>query len=138
MEGPARRAFRFCGCAPRPTIPEGGICGAGGGTDPGSGRCQTRRDRGRAGVLPHEKHVLLVAAVAHGLFAHLRAQGIAAACQHAALRRLQDVLPELRAPDHVHAFPRDRSEEHTSEPQSLMRTSSAVFSMKKKNCKKKP
>src|SRR3546814_2983402 len=105
MEGPARRAFRFCGCAPRPTIPEGGICGAGGGTDPGSGRCQTRRDRGRAGVLPHEKHVLLVAAVAHGLFAHLRAQGIAAAC---------------------------RSEEHTSELQSLMRISYAVFCLKKK------
>src|SRR3546814_1408326 len=116
MEGPARRAFRFCGCAPRPTIPEGGICGAGGGTDPGSGRCQTRRDRGRAGVLPHEKHVLLVAAVAHGLFAHLRAQGIAAACQHAALR----------------------SEEHTSELQPLMRISYAVFCSKKKHYLKKP
>src|SRR3546814_11500357 len=57
--------------------------------------------------LPHEKYVLLVAAVARGLFAHLRAQGVAAACQHAALRRLQDVLPEFRAPDLMHAFPRD-------------------------------
>src|SRR3546814_16687808 len=47
----------------------GGICGAGGGTDPGSGRCQPRRDRGRAGVLPPEKYVLLVAAVPRGLFA---------------------------------------------------------------------
>src|SRR3546814_5532821 len=81
----------------------GGICGAGGGTDPGSGRCQTRRDRGRAGVLPHEKYVLLVAAVARGLFAHLRAQGVA------------------------------RSEEHTSELRSLMRISYAVFCLKKQN-----
>src|SRR3546814_1754837 len=32
-----------------------------------------------------------------------------------------------------HAFPQDRSEEHTSELQSLMRISYAVFCLKKKN-----
>src|SRR3546814_6685614 len=39
--------------------------------------------------------------------------------------------PHRRRPPRLHC-PKCRSEEHTSEPQSLMRTSYAVFSLKKK------
>src|SRR3546814_7168907 len=38
-------------------------------------------------------------------------------------------------PPHAHQFRDDRSEEHTSELQSLMRISYAVFCLKKKNKK---
>src|SRR3546814_1310289 len=38
----------------------------------------------------------------------------------------------LRPPTPAHIRPQDRSEEHTSELQSLMRTSYAVFCLKKK------
>src|SRR3546814_10253502 len=38
--------------------------------------------------------------------------------------------------DHVETFPLDRSEEHTSELQSLMRNSYAVFCLKKNTNKK--
>src|SRR3546814_3877299 len=44
---------------------------------------------------------------------------------------------ENRAPDHVVIGSEARSEEHTSELQSLMRISYAVFCLKKKNNKKK-
>src|SRR3546814_8331715 len=47
-----------------------------------------------------------------------------------------DSAPDRPAPDREGAFglplPRDRSEEHTSELQSLMRISYAVFCLKKK------
>src|SRR3546814_1267787 len=41
------------------------------------------------------------------------------------------LLPHAAGPAHLHAFPR-RSEEHTSELQSLMRISYAVFCLKPK------
>src|SRR3546814_10342184 len=43
------------------------------------------------------------------------------------------VLSKLRRSDEAVSFDRSRSEEHTSELQSLMRISYAVFCLKKKN-----
>src|SRR3546814_2372971 len=53
--------------------------------------------------------------------------------------RHQDLATEVGCPDivrqtgHLHLYPDERSEEHTSELQSLMRISYAVFCLKKKN-----
>src|SRR3546814_7122014 len=58
----------------------------------------------------------------------------AAACRHRGSRP----APWWRDPDPAAARCPDRSEEHTSELQSLMRISYAVFCLKKKNKKKQP
>src|SRR3546814_5978247 len=47
----------------------------------------------------------------------------------------QEVWRDLRGLDGGYEFPQFRSEEHTSELQSLMRISYAVFCLKKKNTK---
>src|SRR3546814_5846420 len=58
------------------------------------------------------------------------------------LRKAQSVLPSMHAVRIAHYAHREgkayeaRSEEHTSELQSLMRISYAVFCLKKKNCTK--
>src|SRR3546814_4021038 len=49
-------------------------------------------------------------------------------------RQLLRVVPGLEA-GRAHRIAADRSEEHTSELQSLMRTSYAVFCLKQKNAK---
>src|SRR3546814_5056834 len=74
-----------------------------------------------------------------GLF-HLAAVGLAQQDQRAAVlaidgsQHLAHQRPEIRAPPVqavgqavVHVYPHQRSEEHTSELQSLMRNSSTVF-----------
>src|SRR3546814_2545057 len=45
------------------------------------------------------------------------------------------ILPDIRFVHRMQLLPKDRSEEHTSELQSLMRISYAVFCLKKKNTK---
>src|SRR3546814_2851890 len=52
------------------------------------------------------------------------------------LRKLQDAEAAPDLAESVHIGIADRSEEHTSELQSLMRISYAVFCLKKKNIKK--
>src|SRR3546814_6319824 len=59
--------------------------------------------------------------------------------EDAILRRIGDARQHLRSPDRGRReiFVDARSEEHTSELQSLMRISYAVFCLKKKNTYKK-
>src|SRR3546814_10183552 len=48
------------------------------------------------------------------------------------MRELRPIPQEMQQPAHRQALPGRRSEEHTSELQSLMRISYAVFCLKKK------
>src|SRR3546814_5044928 len=73
--------------------------------------------------------------VSHGFTAEIMArQGFDALCvdlQHGT-SEMNDVLPMLQAISQTDTAPVVRSEEHTSELQSLMRISYAVFCLKKK------
>src|SRR3546814_9338511 len=60
----------------------------------------------------------------------LRQQGVSRADQK---RRVERVLEQVGLGSYSERYPSQRSEEHTSELQSLMRISYAVFCLKKKN-----
>src|SRR3546814_9579369 len=62
-----------------------------------------------------------------GVAVHIGSQLTQLGPMEAAFARVGELIGELRAAGH------DRSEEHTSELQSLMRTSYAVFCLKKKS-----
>src|SRR3546814_8431497 len=77
----------------------------------------------------------------HGLFINERIpdrpgihvlDAIGSFCEPLGLKQ-DTVTWDLPVPDEARAWARERSEEHTSELQSLMRTSYAVFCLKKKN-----
>src|SRR3546814_4883375 len=88
----------------------------------GGGRCE--RDRHAVGTdepRPGDEGALLSRAGVGGIFAD---QAATARDQHAGAVEAIDIALDERA--------RERSEEHTSELQSLMRISYAVFCLKKK------
>src|SRR3546814_18798118 len=65
----------------------------------------------------------------------LERRGIVAACEHRHLLRARHARALDLALDPAHQRVEARSEEHTSELQSLMRNSYAVFCLKKKKTK---
>src|SRR3546814_4571400 len=63
-----------------------------------------------------------------------RDQGVKTYVQHRLLEQAADLYAWLDEGAHLYVCGDARSEEHTSELQSLMRNSYAVFCLKKKNC----
>src|SRR3546814_4497394 len=87
-------------------------------------------DPAEAADFEQARRILLVLRLNHGDHRIAR-QRVA---HHRPIARLEDVGRQLRAREEQRPRQRkDRSEEHTSELQSLMRISYAVFCLKKKN-----
>src|SRR3546814_13414513 len=108
-------------------------------TDDDAKRCDRVRPDDAVGIKGLFNHRRRQTRHADAVATHLRRHGLAVGVEHGDLHRLRVLGAEL---EDVTAFDAaveldraDRSEEHTSELQSLMRISYAVFCLKKKKKK---